>query len=146
MCVVGPHHDRGPGQVCDCLDISCVYVYDVRQSQHVPASLTRRESTGRDAKWGHIAHHEGPAQVCPSPTSLLRLDIRRAIVNPPHAGASRRLSSSLSSMPPRHASKTPPFLPSPSPSESEPLSHGNKNWDTTSPEVISATSSSDSSS
>ena len=29
-------------------------------------SPTRRDSTGCDAKCGHLAHHEGPAQVCPS--------------------------------------------------------------------------------
>ena len=68
--------------------------------------------------------------------------LRRAIEPTPHAGASRPSSSFLSSGLPRHASRATLFLPSPS--ESEPPSHRNKNQGTGSQEVIYITSSSDS--
>ena len=68
--------------------------------------------------------------------------LRRAIEPTPHAGASRPSPSFLSSGLPRHASRATLFLPSPS--ESEPPSHRNKNQGTGSQEVIYITSSSDS--
>ena len=68
--------------------------------------------------------------------------LRRAIEPTPHAGASRPSPSFLSSGLPRHASRATLFLPSPS--ESDPPSHRNKNQGTGSQEVIYITSSSDS--
>ena len=47
--------------MCDCLDVSCVYEYDVCQSPYVLASTSPgvRAQAATPSACGHLVHHEG---------------------------------------------------------------------------------------
>ena len=129
--------------MCDCLDVSCVYEYDVCQSPYVLASASpgMRAQAATPSACGHLVHHEGisycmSALPYVSSASIHTPDDRVNSLTQAPLGVHRPYPASL---PVARKKKAPFFLSFPSESR-------NKNRDTGPQEVISVTSRSDPSS